>query len=301
MKRLTAIFTILLITFGAYSQVELGKVKNTIMGKGKLVATPFEEIMFDNFTLTFNLYSFAEDQGGSNNVALSAKVGVRASLDGVDQELVQEITDEAYAYFTEAWRKRGKRIVFVAKSDVENSKLFTKAKAKGKLANVINGGVWENEAKNIHQMTSWPTGVDIPQAGEGINYKSGNAAFVANYMDMKYTSYNATIDFITFKTAKLGSAASVKTFPQLKLSGGMNATIWKKNKVGGYLGGISADGLEEYYTEVKDEDIEVLNSKMVMRSYVIDRAKFKANVLEMIKASIDASFDDYEEVVAKNT
>ena len=300
MKKITAILTLLFISTTVLSQVEVGKAKNTIMGKGKLVGASYDEVLFDNFNLTFNMYSYAEDQGGSNNVALSAKVGVRASLAGVDEALAQEITDEAYAYFKSSWEKRGKKVTFASKSEIEGSKIFSKAKSKGKQANFINGGIWENKAKNVHQMTVWPSGVDIPQAGEGMNYKVGNAAFVPNYLDMKYTSFSGNIDFISFKTAKLGSTASVRSFPQLKLTGGLNATVWAKNKVGGYLGGISADGLEEYYKEIKDENLEVLNSKMVMKSYVIDRAKFKANVIEMLKASMDASFTDYDEVVAKN-
>jgi hypothetical protein len=280
--------------------VEVGKAKNTIMGKGKLVAAAYDEILFDNFSLLFNRYSFEEDQAGSN-AATAARVGVRANLAGLDETLAQEIADESYAYFLASWEKRGKKMVFASRADVEGNKVFSKAKSKGKLANFINGGVWENTDKKINQITVWPSGVDIPQAGEGMNYKVGNAPYMTNYMDMKFTSFSATIDFMSFKTAKLGSTASVKSFPGLKLSGSMGCTVWLKNKVGGYIGGISADGTEEFYTEIKDEDMEFMNSKVVMNSYVIDRAKFKANVLEMLKASMDASFADYDEVVAKNS
>ena len=300
MKKISALFWMLLAVSVAFSQVDVGKAKNTIMGKGKLVATPFDEILFDNFSLTFNLYKFAEDQGGSSNVALSSKVGVRARLGGVDEALAQEIADEAYAYFVSSWEKRGKKLSFASKGDVESSKPFSKAKSKGKLANFINGGVWENKGKKVHQMTVWPSDVQIPQAGEGMNYKSGNAAFVANYLDMKYTSFNASIDFISFKTAKLGSTASVTSKPRLTMTGGLGATVWKKNKVGGYIGSIQTDGIEDYYSEANDESMEALGSKVVDRVYQADRDKFKSNVLDMIRQSMDASFADYDAVVAKN-
>jgi len=300
MKKISLIILSVFITIGLTAQVEVGKAKNTIMGKGKLVATSYDEILFDNFNVMINLYKFEEDQAGSN-AATAARVGVRASLADVDEALAQEIVDQSYAYFLDSWKKRGKTVVFADKSEVEKSKIFSKAKSKGKQANFINGGSWENKDKKIHQITTWPTGVDIPQAGEGINYKVGSAAFVANFMDMKYTSFSASIDFIKFKTAKLGSTASVRSFPGLTLSGGMTATVWQKNKVGGYIGGITAEGIEEFYSEIRDDKtLDVLNSKLVMKSYVADRAKFKANVLDMIKASMDASFADYDAVVAKN-
>lgn len=298
-KILLTIFAALFTTI-LFAQVEVGKAKNTIMGKGKLVATPVSELLIDNFSLTFNLYKFEEDQGGSSNVALSAKVGVRARLGNVDEALVQEITNEAYAYFVEGWKKRNITVTMADKSVMESSKPFTKAKKKGDPANIMNGGVWDNKQKKSHTMMAWPDGVDIASSGKGLGATYGNAKHMWQYGIGNSTGYSATIDFISFKTAKLGSTASVTSKPRLTMNGNLVATIWAKNKVGGYIGSIETEGIEDYYSEANDESMEALGSKVVDRVYQADRAKFKANVLEMLKASMDASFADYDEVVAKN-
>lgn len=211
MKKILLTIACVTLLSGSYAQVEIGKAKNTIMGKGKLVALPTSELLFDHFHVSFNLYKYAQDEGGSNNVALSAKVGVRASLTEVDEALVQEIVNEGYAYFVEQWKKRGVELTFAPKADPEASKFFEKAKKKKKPASIMNGGVWEIEDKKVHTLMAWPEGVDIASSGEGMTYKYGNAAhFYTLGADSRWTSFNAAIDFISFKTAKLGSTASVK-------------------------------------------------------------------------------------------
>ena len=147
---------------------------------------------------------------------------------------------------------------------------------------------------------AWPEGVDIASSGEGMGYTYGNAKHMWQYGIGNSTSFGATVDFISFKTAKLGSTASVKTKPRLTASGGMVSTIWAKNKIGAYMGSVNVDGIEDYYSEIVDDEVSALNSKVVMRVYKADKEKFKANVLEMIKASMDASFADYDEFIAKN-
>lgn len=303
MKRLiTVLLTASIVQLG-FGQVEVGKTKSTIMGKGKILGQSVNELGLDNFHLNFNLYKYAQDEGGSSNVALSAKVGVSASLGGVTEELVQQLTNEAYAYWIEQWKKRGVTITNQSKEDIESSKAFSKAKSKGKMANIMNGGVWNNDQqKGQHTMMAWPEGVNIPSSGEGMTYKGGNAAHYGPGYGGQWTSFGATIDFIEMKTAKLGSTASVRSIPRLTASGGHNVSIWEKNKIGGYLGSVSVEGIEDFYTEVTDDkDIEVLNSKRVIQTYHIDKDKFKANVMEMLKASIDASFTDWDEVKAKNS
>ncbi len=300
MKKLTTLIILILFGYFSFAQVEVGKAKSNVMGKGKLVATPVSELLLDHFHIMFNLYKFAEDQGGSSNVALSAKVGVRARLGGVDEALAKEITDEAYSYFVEQWKQRNINVTMADKAVMEKSKPYAKGMKKGN-ANIVNGDVYDNRQKKSHTMQAWPTGVDIASSGSGPLAKYGNAHHMWQFGMGNSTAYNATIDFISFKTAKLGSTASVKSKPQLKMNGYMGATIWEKNKVGGYMGNIETKGTEEYYSSADDESMEALGAKVVDRVYKIDREKFKANVLEMIKQSMDANFADYDAVVAKNS
>ncbi|MEP1096116.1 MAG: hypothetical protein ABJG78_13460 [Cyclobacteriaceae bacterium] len=294
MKRIIAATTFVLASVLAFSQAEVGKAKNTIMGKGKLVATPVSELLIDNFALTFNLYKFAEDLGGGG-----AQVGVRARLGSVDEALAGEITNEAYAYFVEGWKKRNVTITMADKDVMMKSKPYTKANKKGK-AKIVNGGVFDDRQKKSHTMMAWPDGVDIAFSGDGPLATSGNAKHMWQYGIGNSSSFTATIDFISFKTAAIGSTASVRSKPQLTMMGNFGATIWAKNKVGGYVGSIKTEGAEDFYSEITDKSLEALSSKVVDNVYVVDKMKFKTNVLEMIKASMDAQFADYDEVVAKN-
>ena len=300
MKKTILIISATLIATGLFAQVEVGKAKKTVMGKGKLLAVPYTELLIDNFSLTFNMYKWAEDQGGSSNVALSAKVGVAARLGDLDEALVQEITNEAYAYFVENWKKRNVKITLADKAVMMQSKPYLKGEKKGN-AQIVNGTVSNNQEKKSHTMQAWPEGVDIAFSGSGPLATTGNAKHMWKLGIGKSTGYNALIDFISFKTAAIGSTASVKSKPRLTLNGTLVTTIWDKNKFGGYLGTIETGGMEDYYTAAEDSKIEALGAKRVDRVYRIDREKFKANVLEMITKSMDASFANYDEVVAKNS
>lgn len=293
MKKIAVLLMLLASTY-AFSQVEVGKAKSTIMGKGKLLATPVSELLIDNFSVTFNMYKFDEDRGSNG-----AQVGVRARLGGLDEALAQEITNEAFAYFVEGWKKRNITVTMADKSVMMKSKPYTKADKKGK-ANIVNGGVYDNRQKKSHTMQAWPEGVDIAFSGDGPLATVGNAKHMWQYGVGNSTGFNATIDFISFKTAALGSTASVTSKPGLNMTGNLVATIWAKNKVGGYIGSIETEGIKDYYTEVSDDEMEFLGAKVVDDVYMIDKAKFKANVMDMLKQSMDASFADYDAVVAKN-
>ena len=298
MIRLATLLLVVTLSIPGFAQVEIGKTKNTIMGKKKLIATTTDKMVVDNFSINLILYSFAEDQGGSNNVALSAKVGVRASLHEIDEALAQEIVDEAYNYFVGKWKERGVTAVSPTKEELEASKAYSKAMSKGKNANIINGGVWDNQEKNNHNMMAWPSDLYIANSGKGPTAKNGN--FWHLMLDPKgngfYTGFNTTINFIEFKTPKIGSTASVRSFPQLKAANSMAANFWQKNKVGGYIGSNSPEGTEDFYSDIKEEDMEALNIKVVMRNYIADKAKFKSNVLEMIKKGMDDMFADFDSV-----
>jgi hypothetical protein len=295
MKKLSTLLFATLFTACLAAQVEVGKAKNDIMGKGKLIASPVSELLIDHFHLTFNLYKFAEDEGGGG-----AQVGVRARLGGVDESLAQEITDEAYTYFVESWKKKNVTITKADKAVMISSKVYAKADKKGK-AKIMSGEVFEDKQKKAHTMQAWPTGVDVASSGEGPLATYGNAKHTWLYGVGNSTSFNAIIDFIDFKTAKLGSTASVTSKPGLSLNANLAATIWEKGKVGGYIGRIETAGITDYYTEKNNDGMEFLGSKVVDDVYMIDRAKFKENVMEMIKKSIDAQFVDFDEVVAKNS
>ncbi|MEO9801794.1 MAG: hypothetical protein ABJF04_01045 [Reichenbachiella sp.] len=296
MKR---IFTIVMIV-GAinpiFSQVEMGKTKNTIMGKNKLLLVETNKMVLDNFSINLILYGFGEDLGGGG-----AQVGIRADLTEIDEPLAQEIVNEAYAYFKAQWKKRGVDVASPTKAEIEASKKYSKAAKKGK-STLRNGGTENNHTKKNHNLMAWPEGENIPYSGSGPLALVGNCAHGLCY-DAKFSGFNtgfsSTINFITFKSAALGSTASVRTFPQLVAANTLTATTWQKGKVGGYIGSNNAKGIENFYSDVEQKEIEVLNSSANMWNYIGDKVKYKANVLEMIKQGMDDMFADMEVVKEK--
>jgi hypothetical protein len=180
------------------------------------------------------------------------------------------------------------------------SKKYSKAAAKG------SGSIRGNEAirtqdKTTHYLTGYPTGVNIAFSGSDLVPAPGNAVHLPS--DFKgnvfWANYNATIDYIDFKTAKFGSTASVKGNAQLSMYGGMSATAWEKTKYGVYGSYQSLMGTKDYFTEMKEENFSFLGTSSSSWNYYIDKAKYKANALEMIKKNLDDLFADYDAFIAK--
>jgi hypothetical protein len=297
MKKLLSTILFTCLIFPLFSQVEMGKTKNTIMGKNKLLLTETNKMMLDNFSINLILYGFGEDQGGGG-----AQVGVRADLTEIDEPLAQEIVNEAYAYFVESWKKQGKELYTPTKEEIEASKKYGKALSKGKKAKIMNGGTINDHTKKNHNIMAYPDGVNIPFSGSGPMAIASNSGHGLG-LDAKYsgffTSFTSTINFVSFKSAALGSTASVKVFPQLKVTNSMNATVWLKAKVGGYIGGNSADGTKDFYQTLDQSEMEVLSTSANSWNYIGDKEKYKANVLEMIKKGMDDMFADLEAVKEK--
>lgn len=300
MKHFFLSFLFVLTIHLSLAQVEFDKVKNTLGGKSSTLTVPMDRVMLDNFQLTFVLLGGASDQAGSGVGTVS--VGVRASLDKVDEALAQEITDEAYAYFVEQWKKRGSELYSPTKADLEASKKYSKAAEKGQ--GQIRSGVTirnTDEGKSYNNLVAWPSGTNIAFSGTDLLPMWGNSAhlppdFKGNFFG---TAFNSTINFIDFNTAKLGSTASVKGNPQLIASNSIGVTVWEKTKFGVYSASQAATGISEYYDDVTQEQKNILNSQFNFWNYQTNREKYKTNVLEMVKGSMDAFFADLDAVIAK--
>lgn len=273
------------------------------MGKGKIITQLDEEVILDNFSINFNLYAYGEDKGGGMGSSSTATVGVRTHLSEVDEALAQEITDDIYQYFVDQWKQRGVTVVVPEVSDIEGAKKYAKAKKKGK-GKIVQGGAIETKEKKKHYIMAWPQGTNVAYSGEGPLAANGNFANMLMEMVAKnasYTAFNSTVNFMSFKTAALGTTASVTAKPQLVAANSMSAGKWTKNKTGAYLGSNEADGAKEFYTKVDKDGFEWLGASSNDWNYIADKAKYKSNVTEMLKKSIDDMFLDFEEVVAKNT
>ena len=298
MKNLVTILMTFCLAFPGIGQIEMGKTKNSIMGKGKILGGIGNELILDNFNINLILYAYGEDQGGGNAV-----VGVRTHLTNIDEALAQNMVNEAYAYFVDKWKERGVTVVVLSKEEIEASKKYSKGMKKGN-ANITNGGVWDNATKKNHNMMAWPEGVNIASSGSGPMAVQGTFqhVFLERMADNPaWTSFNSTVNFMTFKTAKLGSTASVTPKPQLTVGNTMGAGQWVKNKVGGYGGSNGAEGIEDFYSKLDQDGFDFLGSSSNDWNYIADKDKYKANVMEMIKKGMDDLFTDFDQVKADNT
>ncbi|MFY0608182.1 MAG: hypothetical protein JXR10_15800 [Cyclobacteriaceae bacterium] len=302
MKRIAYYFIFNIILFSGFAQVEVGKTKNTIMGKGKIIGQIENELIMDNFSININLYAYGEDKGGGMGSSTTSTVGVRTHLSEVDEPLAQEISNEAYAYFVKSWGERGIEVIVPSKEEIEKSKNYAKANKKGK-ASINTGGTKETAEKKIHSIMAWPNDVNIAIAGEGPTGKTGNFQVMMWELLAKnagYTAFNSSINFMSFKTAKLGTTASVTAIPQLTAANVLTAGRWMKNKVGGYIGSNNPEGIEDFFTEVDKDGFDFLGSSSNDWNYIADRSKFKSNVMDLIKKGMDDLFADYDQVVADN-
>ena len=306
MNRIIAALLIFICLSPGYAQVEMGKTKNTVMGKGKLLGQMPNELLIDNFGIDINLYAYGEDQGGGLGSTSVATVGVRAHLTEVDEPLSQEIANKAWEYFVSSWADRGVTIRIPSVEEIESAKKFSKAKSKGKNATITNGGVWDNAQKKKHNMMSWPEGVNIASSGSGPVPAVGNVANLYTpseivKINFGNTTFGSSINFITFKTAKIGSTASVKPLPELTAVNSLSAGNWVKGKMGAYAGSNKSTGIEDFYKELDKSGFEFLGSSSNDWNYIADKEKFKANVMEMITKGMDDLFADYDVAVADNS
>jgi len=300
MKTLSFFFAAILLCSNSFAQVEAGKVKNTLAGKNSSLAIPFTKISLDNFQITFNLYSAASDQGGGLGSTGVATVTVRSGLNQVDQPLAQQIVDEAYLYFVEQWKKRGVEVVCASKDELEASKKYSKAASKGD-GQIISGGAVEINEKNTHNISAYPAGTNIAFSGTSIMPANGNAVHLPpDYKNnFFWTSFGATVDFISFKTAKIGSTASVKGSAKLTSVPILGVSAWEKTKLGAYMGSQELDGTSDYFDDMKEENMTLFGSSGNSWQYYANPEKYKAGVLELLKKGMDDLFADYDEVVAK--
>ncbi|MEO9474449.1 MAG: hypothetical protein ABJG41_02915 [Cyclobacteriaceae bacterium] len=302
MKRILPICALVILTSPIFSQVEMSKTKNT-KSKERTLTYIDKQLYLDKFSLNLNLYGYGEDQGGGMGSSSTATVGVRVHLSEVDEALAKEIVDEAYAYFKKQWSNRGVQVIVLNMEQLEATQKYAKAKKKGKNVEVITGGARENREKKLHNIDAWPEGARIIKTGSGPLIMIGNELNMVmdifkTYPNEGFTGFTSTVNFISFKTAKLGTTARVKPIPQLQSHSGMNVSKYKKGKGGTYVGSNEAKGIVDFYSEVKQEGIDVLATSSNDWTYIADKTKYKANVLEMIKKSMDDIFADFDAVLA---
>jgi hypothetical protein len=107
MKIATLFGTILIASLNTFGQVEIDKTKSTLTGKNSLFVESIPESVLDHFNINFYTYFMGSDAAGNNGKGTANTASIEAELDGFDNKLAQEITDEAYSYFIEKWKSKG--------------------------------------------------------------------------------------------------------------------------------------------------------------------------------------------------
>ena len=143
MKKISlTVFASLLLNSIGFSQVELDKTKSTLTGKTSVLLESYPETILDHFNINFYNYFKGSDDGGNNAKGTFNSVSVEAELEGLDNKLAQEITDEAYAYYLDKWKSKGVNVKCPSVIEIEATKQFTKDKGKGK-AELVNPGIYQ--------------------------------------------------------------------------------------------------------------------------------------------------------------
>jgi hypothetical protein len=137
------------------------------------------------------------------------------------------------------------------------------------------------------------------------NFVYGNAQFFHPDYSGNFSSVNFHFDlnFITFKNG-FGSQAAVKGKVGLSSTSGGSIVLWVKAK--NLAAGYSNEGIggKDFYENDDNSKLFAETEKGSRSSNTkwkikINREKYKATALEMIKKSIDSQFAEYDANVAK--
>jgi hypothetical protein len=277
-----------------HAQVEVEKTKGTLTGKNKLIVLPIPESLLNSFSISYYNYFFGSDAGGNNAKGNFNTVSVEATLEGLDNQLVQEITDEAYTYYLNKWKERGIIVKCPTVQEIEATKSFEKDKKKGK-AEILNSGVSQEGNNYAKYLSVIPANTyQVKKEAYG-NSALNNSHYFVDYRDSKTTSnvsFNFALNFISFKTG-FGSSASISGKTGLKSTCSSSYTVLEGAKPLFANYSNEASGGSDFV-----ESCEGCKggSKWKVK---INKEKYKSVAIEMIKKSIDALFAEYDADVEK--
>lgn len=291
LKSICMLSILVMLGLNSIAQVEIEKTKSTLTGKNTILTESFPSTTLDHFNINFYNYFFGSDAGGNNAKGTLNTVSIEATLEGLDNALAQEITDEAYLYYLGKWKERGIMVKCPTPAEIEATKQYTKDKSKGK-AEIIAPGVYQGGNAYAKFITVIPS--NAPQVKKEYfgNFVYGNAQFFPTDFKGNVSSANFHLDlnFISFKNG-FGSNASIKGTAGLKSNSGGSLVLWSKTKMlaASYTNeGIGGAGFYDTF-----------DNGGAKWKIVINKAKYKALALEMIKKSIDGHFTEYDENLAK--
>lgn len=286
LKSVCILSILVLLSFNAIAQVEIEKTKSTLTGKNTILTESFPNTTLDHFNINFYNYFFGSDAGGSNAKGTLNTVSIEATLEGLDNALAQEITDEAYQYYLGKWKERGIMVKSPTTAEIEATKQFEKDKSKGK-AEIVMPGVYPGGNAYAKFITVIPT--NAPQVKKEYfgNFVYGNAQFFPPDFKANISSVNFHLDmnFISFRNG-FGTNAFIKGTAGLKSTSGGSLVLWAKakNLSASYSNeGVGGNGFYDAF-----------DSGSSKWKIVINKAKYKALALEMIKKSIDGHFAEYD-------
>ena len=291
MKKISlTIFATLLLNNICFSQIEIDKTKSTLTGKTGILTETYPETILDHFNIGFYNYFKGSDEGGNNAKGTYNSVSIEAELEGLDNKLAQEITDEAYAYYIEKWKSKGLNVKCPTPSEIEATKQFVKDKGKGK-AELINSGVYQEGNAYAKYLRVLPTNAAQVKKEYYGNFVYGNAQFFPTDFQGNVSSVNFHFDlnFISFRNG-FGTNASIKGTTGLKSSSGGSIVLWAKTK------NLAASYTNECVGGTDFYDTFDKGSKWVVK---INKEKYKSLALQMIKKSIDDQFAEYDKDLAK--
>ncbi len=297
--RQVLIILLLLSSLVSYGQVEVkgsgGNFYKKKIFKKQMQSNPV--FSTSSFAIAFNLYDYEEDQGGGVPATGGvAKAGVNANLTNISDELLQEITNEAYAYLVESMKKRSLDIKNYDQSAIEASKAVQKQIKKGNAEIAPQGGVITDLGKRKHVKTVRPS--SFPQViSTNPNMDLNNNLIIPSSGNRYNVLFRSNIGFMDFKKG-LGSTAKVSGKGALSARNQFQLHTLEGAKFGSYTGGNRAEGSRDWVERIDTESTELFAGTLGGWNVVANPEKYKEGVLEMLKAIIDDALAQWEKEMA---
>lgn len=268
------------------AQATLNKeVKAKVSGPQKLLYKADKKIVIEGVAISFYTSSWVAQGDATSGVGIAGYLAL-------DSSMIQEISDEAYAYLEEKLAENGFEVDVYNIDKIKATKSYPKATKKGLI--VADGGIYGDTPKTASKGDSWIASnangvVTIWQPGVAPMGPAKIKMELNSGVDRIPLSLNATFAFTKNKSGFAAGGGigtnAVKMEPLLSMTGGLATNYISGSKVVlvNTTGPAITYGNEDWIGEVHKQDQPYGQSL----SYTADPVKFKDAALEMVKLYID--------------
>lgn len=287
------------LTLTLNAQVESKKpVSAKTFGTNKILAKAPKKILLSQFSLIFKTSEWVAQGDALNGVGI-------ASFLELDEDLAQEITDEAFQYTKDQWIAKGYEVITYDETKVKANKVFVKESGKEKIA-VTDGAIEKVVPKRASKGDAT---LKVSARGlKAMQYNSANPMIQFKF-EQEYFGKEEVVqlNFITgfgFADTK-GFSTSTSNNVQVNSNldcgnyGGVPAMVYRNIKLKTASILFNSHNLKykgnEWISNVDQKD-ELYGSSV---RYTLNPEAYKKACMAMLKPFIDEMIDAYETELAK--